>query len=56
MRYAKDYLKARGYTIDEDLIEATVKEYFGHIEFENDTEEESEDESTEDEDPQQDLQ
>ena len=52
MRYAKDYLKAHGYTIDEDMIEATVKEYFGHIEIESDTEEESEEESTEDEDPQ----
>lgn len=52
MRYAKEHLKARGYTIDEDLIEATVKEYFGHIEFESNTEEESEEESTEDEEPQ----
>lgn len=30
LQYVIDRLKARGYTVDLALIEATVKEYFGH--------------------------
>lgn len=52
LRYAKEYLRMRGYTVDFDLIEATVKEYFGHIEIDTDNEEEAEEETTEDEEPQ----
>ena len=53
MRYAEEYIKRKGYTVDVDMIEATVRQYFGHIEFEPD---EEEDVPEEDEDPQQDLQ
>lgn len=52
MRYAEEYLRKRGYTVDVDMIEATVKEYFGHIEIDTETEEEAEEEPTEDEEPQ----
>lgn len=52
MRYAEEYLRKRGYTVDVDMIEATVKEYFGHIEIDTDNEEEAEEETTEDEEPQ----
>ena len=53
MRYAEEYIKRKGYTVDVDMIEATVRQYFGHIKFEPD---EEEDVPEEDEDPQQDLQ
>ena len=53
MRYAEEYLRKRGYTVDIDLIEATVREYFGHpdpVGTEDDAA--PEEESTEDEEPQ----
>lgn len=55
LHYAEEYLKKKGYTVDADLIEATVKQYFGHIDFELE-EDEEEDAPEEGEDPQQDLQ
>lgn len=51
LEYAKNYIRDKGYTVDYDLIEATVKEHFGHITFANDSDE-SEDASQEDEEPQ----
>ena len=51
LEYAKNYIRDKGYTVDYDLIEATVKEHFGHLTFQTEdpaTEEESE----EDEEPQ----
>lgn len=51
LRYAEEYLSKRGYTVDVDMIEATVKEYFGHIDYDDDTTAEEE-ESEEDEEPQ----
>lgn len=53
LHYAEEYLKKNGYTVDVDMIEATVRQYFGHIDFDPD---EEEDVPEEDEDPQQDLQ
>lgn len=53
MRYAEEYIKGKGYTVDVDMIEATVRQYFGHSDFDP---EEEEDVPEEDEDPQQDLQ
>lgn len=52
MRYAEEYLRKRGYTVDIDMIEATVKEYFGHPDFVEDDDPVEDEESTEDEDPQ----
>ena len=51
LEYAKNYIRDKGYTVDYDLIEATVREHFGHLEFVSDdtpTEEKPE----EDEEPQ----
>lgn len=53
MRYAEEYLRKRGYAVDIDLIEATVREYFGHDTLPENVEDPAEDEeSDEDEDPQ----
>ena len=53
MRYAEEYLRKRGYAVDIDLIEATVREYFGHDTLPEAVEDPAEDEeSDEDEDPQ----
>lgn len=51
MRYAEEYIKRKGYTVDVDLIEATVRTNFGHWEnpIETDTPEEEE---AEEDDPQ----
>lgn len=51
LEYAKNYIRDKGYTVDCDLIEATVKEHFGHITFLEDTNKEEEP-SEEDEEPQ----
>ena len=32
LRYAEEYIKTKGYTVDTDLIEATVRQHFGHWE------------------------
>lgn len=53
LEYAKNYIRDKGYTVDYDMIEATVKEYFGHNLLPEDTTEEEE-ASEEDEDPQKD--
>lgn len=55
LEYAKNYIRDKGYTVDYDMIEATVKEYFGHNLLPEDTAEEEE-ASEEDEEPQQDEQ
>lgn len=53
MRYAEEYLRKRGYAVDIDLIEATVREYFGHDTLPEVAEDPAEDEeSDEDEEPQ----
>lgn len=53
MRYAEEYLRKRGYTVDIDLIEATVREYFGHDTLPEVIEDPAEDEEPdEDEEPQ----
>lgn len=53
MRYAEEYLRKRGYTVDIDLIEATVREYFGHDPLPEVIEDPAEDEDAEeDEEPQ----
>ena len=53
MRYAEEYLRKRGYAVDIDLIEATVREYFGHDTLPENVEDPAEDEeSDEDEEPQ----
>lgn len=53
MRYAEEYLRKRGYAVDIDLIEATVREYFGHDTLPELVEDTAEDEeSDEDEEPQ----
>jgi hypothetical protein len=53
MRYAEEYLRKRGYAVDIDLIEATVREYFGHDTLPEVVEDPAEDEeSDEDEEPQ----
>ena len=53
MRYAEEYLRKRGYTVDVDLIEATVRECFGHDTLPEAVEVPAEDEeSDEDEEPQ----
>ena len=53
MRYAEEYLRKRGYAVDIDLIEATVREYFGHDTLPEVVEAPAEDEeSDEDEEPQ----
>lgn len=51
LEYAKNYIRNKGYTVDYDMIEATVKEHFGHITFQDDTKDEEE-ASEEDEEPQ----
>ena len=51
MRYAEEYIKRKGYTVDVDLIEATVRQHFGH--WDNPIEDATtEEEIEEDEDPQ----
>lgn len=53
MRYAEEYLRKRGYAVDIDLIEATVREYFGHDTLPEVIEDPAEDEEPdEDEEPQ----
>lgn len=51
MQHVKEYLRKRGVEIDVDLIEATVKEHFGHIDLDG-LIEEDEEEPEEDEEPQ----
>lgn len=52
LAYVEAKLREKGYTIDHDLIEATVKMHFGHW-GESDAEDEAEEEApTEDEEPQ----
>ena len=51
LEYAKNYIRDKGYTVDYDMIEATVREHFGHPAFLEDTNEEEES-SEEDEEPQ----
>lgn len=51
MRYAEEYIKRKGYTVDVDLIEATVRQLFPH--WENPIEDtEQEEEPEEGEEPQ----
>lgn len=51
LKYADDYIRSKGYTVDYDLIEATVKEHFGHIDLTPD-DDGQEEESAEEEEPQ----
>lgn len=51
LEYAKNYIRDKGYTVDYDLIEATVREHFGHPSFYEDANEEEEP-SEEDDEPQ----
>lgn len=52
LRYAEEYLSKRGYTVDIDLIEATVRQYFGHDTLPEGIEDPAaEEESDEDEEP-----
>lgn len=53
LRYVENKLREQGYTVDIDLIEATVHKYFGHPTGEK-TEDDAaaEEESAEDEEPQ----
>ena len=51
LEYAKNYIREKGYTVDYDLIEATVKEYFGHHLWEKEGKTTEEDQE-EDEGPQ----
>lgn len=51
MQHVKEYLRKRGVEIDVDLIEATVKEHFGHIDLDGLITEEDE-EAEEEEEPQ----
>lgn len=50
--YVKAQLMERGYTIDTDMIEATVKMHFGHWSNSEENEDAAEEESDEDEEPQ----
>lgn len=51
LQYAEEYIKKKGYTVDVDLIEATVRQSFPH--WENPIEDtKQEEESEEDEEPQ----
>lgn len=50
MRYAEEYLRKRGYAVDIDLIEATVREYFGHDTLPENVEDPAEDEESEEDD------
>ena len=51
LRYAEEYITAKGYKVDADLIEATVRQHFGH--WENPIDPVTpEEETEEDEDPQ----
>lgn len=51
LQYAEEYIKKKGYTVDVDLIEATVRQSFPH--WENPIEDTKQDEeSEEDEEPQ----
>lgn len=51
MLHVKEYLRKHGIKVDVDLIEATVKEHFGHIDLDG-LIEEDEEEIEEDEEPQ----
>ena len=51
LRYAEEYIRKKGYTVDVDLIEATVLQHFGHLDGDI-AEDKPEAEATEDEDPQ----
>lgn len=51
LEYAEEYIKKKGYTVDVDLIEATVRQSFPH--WENPIDDtKAEEESEEDEEPQ----
>lgn len=51
LRYAEEYIKNKGYTVDVDLIEATVRQHFGH--WDNPIiDDKQEEEEAEDEEPQ----
>lgn len=50
-RYAEEYLRKKGYAVDIDLIEATVREYFGHDQPEGIEDPAEDEESDEDEEP-----
>lgn len=51
LRYAQEYIRKKGYTVDVDLIEATVRQHFGH--WDNPIEDATpEEEHEEDEEPQ----
>lgn len=52
LNHVKLKLKEQGYTVDIDLIEATVRKYFGHTDSAGTKDEPSDEESTEDEEPQ----
>lgn len=54
MRHVQNKLKAEGYTVDIDMIEATVHKYFGHpsVSADPDFDKDAEDESSEEEEPQ----
>lgn len=51
LHYAEEYIRKKGYTVDVDLIEATVRQHFGHLDGDI-AEEKQEAEATEDEEPQ----
>lgn len=52
LEHVKRKLKEQGYTVDIELIEATVKKHFGHADKSADVQLDGEEESTEDEEPQ----
>jgi hypothetical protein len=52
LHYVEARLMERGYTVDIDLIEATVRKHFGHTDSAGAEDPVEEEESTEDEEPQ----
>ena len=52
LHYVEAKLLENGYTVDIDLIEATVRKHFGHTDSADADDPAEEEESTEDEDPQ----
>lgn len=52
LNHVKLKLKEQGYTVDIDLIEATVRKYFGHWGNDDKDDESAKEESAEDEEPQ----
>ncbi len=52
LNYVKARLRENGYTMDIDMIEATVRKHFGHPDYAGDEDTVEEEESTEDEEPQ----